>query len=68
MYLFSGSACIPGLPKIGAIYWANHIEHELDQTLKSLSAVTHVTEHVTWQGALNRYQEFRTELHNYRVN
>jgi hypothetical protein len=51
----------------GAIYWANHIEEELELTLKSLSAVTHVTGHATWLQATNRYQEFKTELHNYRV-
>jgi len=51
----------------GAIYWANNIENNLELTLKSLSAVIHVTGHATWQQALNRYQEFKTELHNYRV-
>ncbi len=51
----------------GAIYWANNIEHELELTLQSLSAVTHVTDHNTWNHAITRYQEFKTELHNYRV-
>ena len=55
-------------PSTGAIYWANNIEDNLEETLKSLSAVSHVTGHATWQQALVRYQEFKNELHSYRVS
>ena len=56
------------LPPIsGAIYWSNDIEKNLSQTLDSLSAVSHVTEHETWSSALEKYDAFRNELHKYKM-
>ena len=54
-------------PISGAIYWSNDIEKNLSQTLNSLSAVSHVTEHKTWPTALEKYEAFRMELHKYKM-
>ena len=56
------------LPPIsGAIYWSNDIEKNLSQTLDSLSAVSHVTEHETWSSALEKYDAFRHGRHRYQL-
>jgi dynein heavy chain len=57
------------LPPIsGAIYWSNDIEKNLAQTLNSLSSVLYVTENSTWPAALQCYEAFLKELHQYKVN
>ncbi len=56
------------LPPIsGAIYWSNDIEKNLALTLESLSRVSYVVKHSTWSAALQKYETFLKELHDYKV-